>query len=69
MSRADGQPEGAVADKAERYTFITRALSVARGLNYSNAFEFALKLMETCYVVAERFSRPGSVVTPFCTSI
>jgi len=25
-------------------------------LNYSNAFEFALKLMETCYVVAERFS-------------
>jgi glucosamine--fructose-6-phosphate aminotransferase (isomerizing) len=29
---------------------------VGRGLNYSNAFEFALKLMETCYVVAERFS-------------
>ena len=29
---------------------------VARGLNYSNAFELALKLMETCYVVAERFS-------------
>ena len=26
------------------------------GLNYANAFEFALKLMETCYVVAERFS-------------
>jgi glucosamine--fructose-6-phosphate aminotransferase (isomerizing) len=32
------------------------ALVVGRGLNYSNAFEFALKLMETCYVVAERFS-------------
>jgi glucosamine--fructose-6-phosphate aminotransferase (isomerizing) len=29
---------------------------VGRGLNYANAFEFALKLMETCYVVAERFS-------------
>ena len=29
---------------------------VGRGLNYSNAFEFALKMMETCYVVAERFS-------------
>jgi glutamine---fructose-6-phosphate transaminase (isomerizing) len=40
----------------ERYTFMTRAVSIARGLNYSNAFEFALKLMETCYVVAERFS-------------
>jgi len=29
---------------------------VGRGLNYANAFEFALKLMETSYVVAERFS-------------
>ena len=29
---------------------------VARGLNYANAFEFALKMMETSYVVAERFS-------------
>ena len=32
------------------------AVVVGRGLNYSNAFEMALKLMETCYVVAERFS-------------
>jgi glucosamine--fructose-6-phosphate aminotransferase (isomerizing) len=29
---------------------------IGRGLNYANAFEFSLKLMETCYVVAERFS-------------
>ena len=29
---------------------------VGRGLNYANAFEFSLKMMETCYVVAERFS-------------
>jgi len=29
---------------------------VARGLNYANAYELSLKLMETCYVVAERFS-------------
>jgi glucosamine--fructose-6-phosphate aminotransferase (isomerizing) len=29
---------------------------VARGINYANAFELALKLMETCYVVAEGFS-------------
>ena len=29
----------------------------ARGLNYSNALEFALKMMETCLTrVAERFS-------------
>jgi len=48
--------EGAILRLAERYRFMERALVVARGLNYSNAFEFALKLMETCYVVAERFS-------------
>jgi glutamine---fructose-6-phosphate transaminase (isomerizing) len=29
---------------------------VGRGLNYANALELGLKLMETCYVVAERFS-------------
>jgi glucosamine--fructose-6-phosphate aminotransferase (isomerizing) len=48
--------EARVAEIAERYTFIERGLVVARGLNYANALEFALKLMETCYVVAERFS-------------
>jgi len=41
---------------SERYRFMRNAVVVGRGLNYSNAFEFALKLMETCYVVAERFS-------------
>jgi glucosamine--fructose-6-phosphate aminotransferase (isomerizing) len=29
---------------------------VGRGMNYGNSYELALKLMETCYVVAERFS-------------
>ena len=48
--------EAAIAERSERYTFMTQAVVVGRGLNYSNAFEFALKLMETCYVVAERFS-------------
>ena len=41
---------------ATRYRFMEHAVVVGRGLNYSNAFEWALKLMETCYVVAERFS-------------
>jgi len=41
---------------AERYRFMRHAVVVGRGMNYSNAFEMALKLMETCYVVAERFS-------------
>ncbi len=48
--------EPAVSDLAGRYRFMKQAVVVGRGLNYSNAFEFALKLMETCYVVAERFS-------------
>jgi len=40
----------------ERYRYMRQCVVVARGLNYANAVELALKLMETCYVVAERFS-------------
>ena len=40
----------------ERYVFMENCVVVGRGMNYGNAYEFALKLMETCYVVAERFS-------------
>jgi glucosamine--fructose-6-phosphate aminotransferase (isomerizing) len=48
--------EPQIAACVERYRFMERAVVVGRGLNYANAFEFALKLMETSYVVAERFS-------------
>src|SRR6266404_7042276 len=48
--------EESIEDLAERYFFMTRAVTVGRGLNYANALEFGRKLMETCYVVAERFS-------------
>ena len=48
--------EPAVGERAERYRFMERAVVMGRGLNYSNAQEFALKLKETCYVVAEGFS-------------
>jgi glucosamine--fructose-6-phosphate aminotransferase (isomerizing) len=48
------EPE--ISQRAERYRFMERAVVVGRGLNYANAFEFALKLMETCYVLADRFS-------------
>jgi len=48
--------EAEIAGRAERYRFMDHAVVIGRGLNYANAFEFALKLMETCYVVAERFS-------------
>jgi glucosamine--fructose-6-phosphate aminotransferase (isomerizing) len=48
--------EERIGEIAERYTFMSRAVTVGRGLNYANALELGLKLMETCYVVAERFS-------------
>ncbi|MFN7993263.1 MAG: SIS domain-containing protein [Bryobacteraceae bacterium] len=48
--------EPAISVLSERYRFMDHAVVVGRGLNYSNAFEFALKMMETSYVVAERFS-------------
>ncbi|MDE3166942.1 MAG: SIS domain-containing protein [Acidobacteriota bacterium] len=48
------EPE--IDELSSRYRFMRNAVVIGRGLNYSNAFEFALKLMETCYVVAERFS-------------
>ena len=48
--------EPSIRDLSERYRYMHHAVVVGRGLNYANAFEFALKLMETCYVVAERFS-------------
>ena len=48
--------ETEIAALSERYRFMDHAVVVGRGLNYATAFEFALKLMETCYVVAERFS-------------
>ena len=40
----------------ERYVFMENCVVVGRGMNYGNAYELALKLMETCYVIAERFS-------------
>jgi glutamine---fructose-6-phosphate transaminase (isomerizing) len=45
-----------VRDLVQRYRYMRQCVVVARGINYANAFELALKLMETCYVVAERFS-------------
>ena len=40
----------------QRYIFMENCVVVGRGMNYGNSYELALKLMETCYVVAERFS-------------
>jgi glucosamine--fructose-6-phosphate aminotransferase (isomerizing) len=45
-----------IKELVERYVFMENCVVVGRGLAYANAYELALKLMETCYVVAERFS-------------
>jgi len=45
-----------VEEQVQRYAFMENCVVVGRGLNYGNSYELALKLMETCYVVAERFS-------------
>lgn len=47
---------GTVTEMVERYAFMDHCVVVGRGLSYANTYEFAIKLMETCYVVAERFS-------------
>ncbi len=50
----DLEPE--VAERARAYLFAEKAIVVGRGFNYCNALEFALKLMEACYIVAGSFS-------------
>jgi glucosamine--fructose-6-phosphate aminotransferase (isomerizing) len=45
-----------VEEAVQRYVFMDNCVVVGRGMNYGNSYELALKLMETCYVVAERFS-------------
>lgn len=45
-----------VEEIVQRYSFMENCVVVGRGYNYGNSYELALKLMETCYVVAERFS-------------
>jgi len=48
--------QGKVKEIVQRYVFMENCVVVGRGMNYGNSYELALKLMETCYVVAERFS-------------
>ncbi|HEX5876200.1 MAG TPA: SIS domain-containing protein [Pyrinomonadaceae bacterium] len=50
------EQKAAIEELVQRYVFMENCVVVGRGLAYANAYELALKLMETCYVVAERFS-------------
>jgi len=48
--------EAELRQLVERYRYMRQCVVIARGINYANAREMALKLIETCRVVAEPFS-------------
>ncbi len=50
------ESEPRIAELAAACRDMSRAIVIARGLNYANGFEFALKLVETSYLVATGFS-------------
>lgn len=45
-----------IAQVAERYRYMETCVVIGRGYNYATAYEFALKLKELTYVVAEPYS-------------
>lgn len=45
-----------IAEQANRYRYMGECIVSARGYNYATAKEAALKLKETCYVLAEALS-------------
>ena len=45
-----------IEEMAVRYRFMNRSVTIGRGLNYANALEFGLKMIETSYVLTGRFS-------------
>jgi glucosamine--fructose-6-phosphate aminotransferase (isomerizing) len=48
--------EDVIAERAERYRFMAHCVVLGRGFNYATAFEWALKLKELTYVIAEPYS-------------
>jgi len=48
--------EETIAWVAERYRYMEQCVVIGRGYNYTTAFEWALKLKELAYVVAEPYS-------------
>jgi glucosamine--fructose-6-phosphate aminotransferase (isomerizing) len=45
-----------IAQNVQRYRYIDQAVVLGRGFNYSTAFEWALKLKELTYIIAEPYS-------------
>jgi len=45
-----------LAERAERFRFVSHCVVLGRGYNYATAFEIALKIKELTYVIAEPYS-------------
>lgn len=45
-----------IAEEAERYRYMEQCVVLGRGFNYATAFEWALKLKELAYIVAQPYS-------------
>ena len=45
-----------IAQMAQRYRYMSHCVVLGRGFNYATAFEWALKLKELTYVIAEPYS-------------
>ncbi|NWG08652.1 MAG: SIS domain-containing protein [Chloroflexi bacterium] len=45
-----------IAEAAQRYRYMDQAVVLGRGFNYATAFEWALKLKELTYIIAEPYS-------------
>jgi glutamine---fructose-6-phosphate transaminase (isomerizing) len=48
--------DSAIARMAERFRYMRQCVVLGRGFNYATAFEWALKMKELTYVVAEPYS-------------
>ncbi len=45
-----------IAQMAQRYRYMNQCVALGRGFNYATAFEWALKLKELTYIIAEPYS-------------
>ena len=50
------QLDESLAQMAQRYRYMTHCVVLGRGFNYATAFEWALKLKELTYTIAEPYS-------------
>jgi glucosamine--fructose-6-phosphate aminotransferase (isomerizing) len=48
--------DGGIAQMAQRYRYMSQCVVLGRGFNYATAFEWALKLKELTYLIAEPYS-------------